>query len=209
VTQSFTTAQSIDDALAAVASGARPVAGGTDLVVGARQGKAPLPDSIVAIHQLAELRGVEPSGDPLRIGALTTHEEIAEHPLVVDRLTALADAAAGLEALDHGLGRSRAQRPLHVEPERERFGVRQRLFQDGGDAIGRDDVEADPGAYDDARGLRLRVSRVRVDEDIDLAGDVEIMRPAGQAGVEDRSTRRRERAGAVQHKIKATQRGRR
>jgi len=94
VTQSFTTAQSIDDALAAVASGARPVAGGTDLVVGARQGKAPLPDSIVAIHQLAELRGVEPSGDPLRIGALTTHEEIAEHPLVVDRLTALADAAA-------------------------------------------------------------------------------------------------------------------
>ena len=40
---SFTAASTLDDALAAVASGARPVAGGTDLVVGARQGKAPLP----------------------------------------------------------------------------------------------------------------------------------------------------------------------
>jgi CO/xanthine dehydrogenase FAD-binding subunit len=94
VTQSYTTAQTVDDALAAVATGARPVAGGTDLVVGARQGKAPLPDSIVAIHRLAELRGVEPNEDTLRIGALATHEEIAEDALVLERLTALADAAA-------------------------------------------------------------------------------------------------------------------
>ena len=34
---------------------ARPVAGGTDLVVGARQGKAPLPDAIVAIDRIAGL----------------------------------------------------------------------------------------------------------------------------------------------------------
>jgi CO/xanthine dehydrogenase FAD-binding subunit len=63
-------------------------------VVGARQGKAPLPDSIVAIHRLAELSGVDLDGDTLRVGALTTHEEIAEHTLVLERLTALADAAA-------------------------------------------------------------------------------------------------------------------
>ena len=94
MTQSYTAAESIEDALAALASGARPVAGGTDLVVGARQGKASLPDSIVAIHRLAELRGVDLDGDTLRIGALTTHEEIAEHTLVLERLTALADAAA-------------------------------------------------------------------------------------------------------------------
>jgi CO/xanthine dehydrogenase FAD-binding subunit len=94
VTQSYTAAETIDDALAALANGARPVAGGTDLVVGARQGKAPLPDSIVAIHHLAELRGVDLHGDTLRVGALTTHEEIAEHTLVLERLTALADAAA-------------------------------------------------------------------------------------------------------------------
>ena len=94
VTQSYHAAETVEDALAALASGARPVAGGTDLVVGARQGKAPLPDSIVAIHRLAELRGVELDGDALRLGALTTHEEIAEHALVLERLTALADAAA-------------------------------------------------------------------------------------------------------------------
>ena len=40
---SFTTAASLDDALAALAVGARPIAGGSDLVVGARHGKAPLP----------------------------------------------------------------------------------------------------------------------------------------------------------------------
>lgn len=93
MTQSYTAAESVEGALAALASGARPVAGGTDLVVGARQGKAPLPDSIVAIHRLAELRGVDLDGDTLRVGALTTHEEIAEHTLVLERLTALADAA--------------------------------------------------------------------------------------------------------------------
>jgi len=92
--QSYSAAETVDDALAALANGARPVAGGTDLVVNARQGKAPLPDSLVAIHRLSELRGVGVNGDALRLGALTTHEEIAEHALVLERLTALADAAA-------------------------------------------------------------------------------------------------------------------
>ena len=94
MTQSYVAAENVEDALAAMANGARPVAGGTDLVVSARQGKAPLPDNIVAIHRLAELRGIEVDGEALRLGALTTHEEIAEHALVLERLTALADAAA-------------------------------------------------------------------------------------------------------------------
>ena len=94
MTPSYHAAETVDDALAALASGARAVAGGTDLVVGARQGKAPLPGSIVAIHRLAELRGVDLDGDTLHVGALTTHEELAEHALVLERLTALADAAA-------------------------------------------------------------------------------------------------------------------
>ena len=94
MTQSYVAAETVEDALAAMANGGRPVAGGTDLIVGARQGKAPLPDSIVAIHRLAELRGIEVDGETLRMGALTTHEEIAEHALVLERLTALADAAA-------------------------------------------------------------------------------------------------------------------
>ena len=92
---SFVTAASIDDALAALAAGARPVAGGTDLVVGARSGKAALPESIVAIHRVAELQGIEVLEDGgLRLGALARHDEIAAAEHVRARFTALADACA-------------------------------------------------------------------------------------------------------------------
>ncbi len=91
---SFATATTVEDALAALAGGARPVAGGTDLVVGARQGKAPLPESLVAIHRVAELAGITATDGGLRLGALTSHAEIASHPDVVDSFTALADASA-------------------------------------------------------------------------------------------------------------------
>ena len=94
MTTTFVTAESVDDAVSAMAGGARPVAGGTDLVVGARQGKAPLPESLVAIHRIAELRDIESLDEVLRLGALTTHEEITGHPVVLARLTALADASA-------------------------------------------------------------------------------------------------------------------
>jgi CO/xanthine dehydrogenase FAD-binding subunit len=94
MTTTFVTASSVDDAVQALAAGARPIAGGTDLVVGARQGKAPLPGSLVAIHRLADLRGIESLDGALRLGALTTHQEITEHPSVLAQLTALADASA-------------------------------------------------------------------------------------------------------------------
>ena len=79
---SFATATTVEDAVEALAAGARPVAGGTDLVVGARQGKAPLPESIVAIHRVAELAGITEADGGLRLGALTSHAEIASHPVV-------------------------------------------------------------------------------------------------------------------------------
>ena len=93
-TTTFATATSLDEALAAVAGGARPVAGGTDLVVGARQGKAPLPESLVAIHRVVALKGIGESNGSLSLGALATHAEIAAHPVVRHRFTALADASA-------------------------------------------------------------------------------------------------------------------
>lgn len=90
----FVSAATLEEALEAVASGARPVAGGTDLVVGARQGKAPLPESIVAIDGLDELREVRDEGDALVLSTLVTHEMLVADPIVRERLTALADASA-------------------------------------------------------------------------------------------------------------------
>ncbi len=90
----FATATTLEEALAALAAGARPVAGGTDLVVGTRQGKAPLPDALVAIHRLSELHAIDEAAGGLRLGALATHAEIAAHPAIRERFTALADASA-------------------------------------------------------------------------------------------------------------------
>jgi CO/xanthine dehydrogenase FAD-binding subunit len=91
---SLLVATTTDQAVEAMAEGARPVAGGTDLVVGARQGKAALPDRLVAIHRLEELAGIASRDGSIAIGALTTHATIAADSLVLERLTALADASA-------------------------------------------------------------------------------------------------------------------
>jgi CO/xanthine dehydrogenase FAD-binding subunit len=82
------------DALMAVAAGQRPVAGGTDLVVGTRQGKWSLPEDLVALDRIAELRGIEEAPAGLRIGATTSHAELAAHEAIRDRWTAIADAAS-------------------------------------------------------------------------------------------------------------------
>jgi CO/xanthine dehydrogenase FAD-binding subunit len=94
LTRTFISAVTLQDAVAAVASGARPVAGGTDLVVAARQGKAALPDVIVAIDRIEDLRGIVAIEDSLRLGALTTHDEIVASEVIRERFTAVADASA-------------------------------------------------------------------------------------------------------------------
>jgi CO/xanthine dehydrogenase FAD-binding subunit len=90
----YVAAGSVDEAVKAIAGGARPVAGGTDIVVGARQGKKPLPDAIVGIHGIESLRGISAAGAGLRLGALVTHEELESHAVVRERFTGLADASA-------------------------------------------------------------------------------------------------------------------
>jgi CO/xanthine dehydrogenase FAD-binding subunit len=84
----------LGEVLKALAGGARPVAGGTDLVVGARQGKAPLPEALVAIHRVDALRGIAADGGGLRIGALVTHADLVANGEVRERFAALADASA-------------------------------------------------------------------------------------------------------------------
>ena len=94
MSRTFTSAASVEEALAAIGAGARPVAGGTDLVVGARQGKAPLPDAIVAIDRIDGLDGIRREGEALVLGTLVTHEALVSDTTVRRQLTALADASA-------------------------------------------------------------------------------------------------------------------
>ena len=92
---SFTIATTLDDALAALAAGARPVAGGSDLVVGARHGKAALPDDLVAIDRIDELTFVEVTGDWTCASVRgVNHHTIEHHPCAVHRVRIASPTAA-------------------------------------------------------------------------------------------------------------------
>jgi CO/xanthine dehydrogenase FAD-binding subunit len=89
-------AGTVDEAVALLAEheGAALVAGGTDLVVGTRQGKRSLPGTLVAIHAVAGLDGVREEDGALVLGALATHDDIDRSDAVRARWPALADASA-------------------------------------------------------------------------------------------------------------------
>lgn len=91
---SLTIASTLDEILAALSAGARPIAGGTDLVVGARHGKSDLPASLVAIDRVAALSTIDSTDRQLVIGAGITHSRLMIDPLIVSEYTALADASA-------------------------------------------------------------------------------------------------------------------
>lgn len=71
--------------------GTSVIAGGTELLNWFRLGIAAA-DNVVDIGGLDELRGIASDGGDLRIGALTTLNEIGEHPLVTQAAGALASA---------------------------------------------------------------------------------------------------------------------
>lgn len=71
----------------------KPIAGGTDLLVELR--KRPMPGlTLIDLTRLEELRGIRHEPDGLWIGALTSHEEIAQAQIVKERATALAQACS-------------------------------------------------------------------------------------------------------------------
>jgi CO/xanthine dehydrogenase FAD-binding subunit len=90
----YTAVRTLDEALAALAGGARPVAGGSDLVVAARQGKTPLPESVVGIHGVSELGTISLDGGTLVLGALVNHAAIESNADVHAGWTGLADGSA-------------------------------------------------------------------------------------------------------------------
>ena len=90
----LTIATSLDQVLAGLAAGARPIAGGTDLVVGARQHKSAMPETLVAIDRLEELAQIDRTETHTSIGAGVTHARLMTDDAVVADFTAIADAAA-------------------------------------------------------------------------------------------------------------------
>ena len=81
---------------------ARPLAGGTDLVVQMKERatRFPYPATIVSLDRVSELRGVDFSdADGLRIGAGATMTDVATHPAVRERYAALAEGAGVVGSL--------------------------------------------------------------------------------------------------------------
>ena len=91
--------ESIDEAVSLLkeaAGSARPLAGGTDLVVQMKERatRFPYPETIISLDRVSELRGVDFSDtDGLRIGAGATMTDVATHPAVRERYAALAEGA--------------------------------------------------------------------------------------------------------------------
>jgi xanthine dehydrogenase YagS FAD-binding subunit len=81
---------------AASGDGARPLAGGTDLLTTLKVGLH-APSRLVNLKSIGGLDSVEAGAEGLRIGALVTLDTIERHPVLRERYGALADAA-GLAA---------------------------------------------------------------------------------------------------------------
>ncbi len=79
-------------------AGWRPIAGGTDLMVQIMGEVGPLPERVLNLWQLDELRGISENAGELVLGALTTYTEIRRSELVRRLLPALADVSATIGA---------------------------------------------------------------------------------------------------------------
>lgn len=85
----------LDDALRAIAAGGQALAGGQTLIASLKQRLA-APETLIDLGQIAALQGIRLAGNRLVIGAMARHAEVAAHPLVRERLPALAELAGGI-----------------------------------------------------------------------------------------------------------------
>ncbi len=92
--------RSLEEALGLLAAGngLRPMAGGTDLMVQITGELGPLPERVLDIWHLDELRGISLGDGHLRVGALATYSEIRASELIATHLPALAECAATIGA---------------------------------------------------------------------------------------------------------------
>ena len=97
----YIAARNADDAVALLAEhgrSAKILAGGTDLLADLKFASE-VPGVVIDISRAADLRGIAVTEDGLRIGALVTHSELMESPLIRDLFPALVDAAHSIGAV--------------------------------------------------------------------------------------------------------------
>ena len=80
---------------AVVANGGKVLAGGQSLVA-AMKLRLAQPGALVDVSGLSELRGITREGNGIRVGALSTHAEVAESPVMTAAIPALARLAHGI-----------------------------------------------------------------------------------------------------------------
>lgn len=91
--------KTVDDALAALQQGdAKVIAGGTDLILDLKSGKASTA-TLVDINSIDELRKLELSDGQIRIGAAVTHQDVAKSELIKDKAPALAKASGSVGSM--------------------------------------------------------------------------------------------------------------
>ena len=92
----FHAAATVDDALGALADlgdRARILAGGTDVMIQRMTGQLSTDETLVWIGGIEALRGIDEGEGTIRIGALTTHREIAASEVIRRHLPSFAEAA--------------------------------------------------------------------------------------------------------------------
>jgi CO/xanthine dehydrogenase FAD-binding subunit len=77
---------------------ARPIAGGTDIMVAITGELGPIPERMLDLSRIDALRGITLGADGLVLGARTTYTEIRRSALCREHLPALVEAAATIGA---------------------------------------------------------------------------------------------------------------
>jgi carbon-monoxide dehydrogenase medium subunit len=93
--------RALDEALALIGGDALPYVGGTELLLAMRMGLL-RPAVLVDLKRVGGLADIRFDGARLTIGAATTHDDIARHPLVAEHCSLLA-------AVEHGVGNARVR----------------------------------------------------------------------------------------------------
>lgn len=91
----YTKPHTLDDAAAALAAGGQALAGGQTLIASLKQRLAQ-PETLIDLGGIPDITGVRQVADALWVGAMTTHQTVANNATVQSRIPGLAVLAGGI-----------------------------------------------------------------------------------------------------------------